>query len=167
MTEQEIMKRIVQTKQQLNELRVELEKLENEQSFKRVAFGEKYYRIREHSDSYAYITCVYECLGSDDASNYANNNYFHSAERASEVLDKIKFLLKIERLHDNYCPEYTPNFEADLPKYFILYNPTNKKYFYSEAPYRWIQSVSQVYFPSAEIAKKVCDRLNEEVIKNE
>ena len=156
---EELLKEIKETEEKLSKLKARLEKVNTDPTFERVGIGENYYSLSTLDGSF-FIVLDSEMDTPEDRDCFNKNNYFHSAERASEVLDKIKFLLKIERLHDNYCPEYTPNFEADLPKYFILYNHTNKKYFYSEATYWWIQSVSQVYFPSAEIAKKVCDRLS-------
>lgn len=40
---------------------------------------------------------------------FENNNYFLTKERAEEVADKINFLLKLERLHDTFCPDYKPD----------------------------------------------------------
>ena len=95
-----------------------------------------------------------------DEAAYNNNNYFHTKERAKEVVDKINFLLKLERLHDTFCPEYVPDWDDfGTFKFSVIYNPTDK---------RWYQTVTGVigtctYFPTKEIAQKVCDILNAEL----
>ena len=62
-----------------------------------------------------------------DKLNFENNNYFLTKERAEEVADKIKFLLKLERLHDIYCPDYKPNWNNEWEsKFYIFYKVVRK-----------------------------------------
>lgn len=93
------------------------------------------------------------------------NNCFKTKERAEEVANKIKFLLKLERLHDIYCPDYKPDdWEINsLKKYYVCYSPSRP------SGEKWrllitrnIKDAVQVYFPTREIAQKVCDILNSE-----
>lgn len=92
---------------------------------------------------------------------FENNNYFHTEERAEEVADKINFLLKLERLHDIYCPDYKPNWNNEWEsKFYIFYNIPYKKYQYSIS--YWTPYCSNIYFNSEEIAEKVCEILNKE-----
>lgn len=99
-----------------------------------------------------------------DISRFETNNYFHTKERAEEVASKINFLLKLERLHDIYCPDYVPDWDDfSTFKYSVIYNPAEK---------RWYQTVAGVietctYFPTREIAQKVCDILNAELKEQE
>lgn len=97
---------------------------------------------------------------------FDNNNYFHTEERAKEVANKINLLLKLERLHDIYCPNYVPDWRnCWLSKYYIYQDKSDKS-----MGNIWIYSAVsadsdavQVYFPTEEIAKKVCDILNAEL----
>lgn len=108
-----------------------------------------------------------ECVAStDDAGRYDkpwfdNNNYFYAEERAQEVADKVNFLLRLERLHDTYCPDYVPDWDDfSSYKYGIYYDHDKKIYkisSYYSAEHRFL-----VYFPTEEIAQKVCDILNKE-----
>lgn len=96
-----------------------------------------------------------------DADRFYNNNYFKTRKRAQEVADKINFLLKLERFHDTFCPGYVPdsdNFSSN--KYTIFYDHTEKIYeviCLSSTCHRTL-----AYFPTEEIAQKVCDSLNKE-----
>ena len=95
---------------------------------------------------------------------FKNNNYFLTKERAEEVADKINFLLKLERLHDMFCPDYKPDWEEgkDECKWFIRFDAKNKEYL---AFWTTIYRDATVYFDSKETAKKVCEILNKELEK--
>lgn len=99
-----------------------------------------------------------------DIQRFKNNCYFHTKERANEVASKINFLLKLERLHDTFCPDYVPDWENRwLSKHYIYQDKSMGN--------TWIwgktgidSDAVQVYFPTEEIAQKVCDILNKERI---
>lgn len=142
----------------------EIPKVEKELRFKNVkynvGYNKEYYSIRL-SDKGFVPSWIYEQKHSIDNMDFKNNNYFHTKERAKKVINKMKFLLKLERLHDIYCPDYVPNFtDKDELQYCVFYNyPTNK--------WEWAvgyntETITDVYFPTGEIAEKVCDILNEE-----
>ena len=95
-----------------------------------------------------------------DSAAYNNNNYFHTKERAQEVADKINFLLKLERLHDTFCPDYQPDWNDGKNKYFVFYDNTSKRYAFNAVAV--VEYEPGVYFPTGKIAKKVCDILNAE-----
>lgn len=95
-----------------------------------------------------------------DSAAYNNNNYFHTKERAQEVADKIDFLLKLERLHDTFCPGYKPDWNDGENKYFVFYDNTCKRYAFNAVAI--VEYEPGVYFPTGKIAKKVCDILNAE-----
>ena len=97
-----------------------------------------------------------------DKSNFENNNYFLTKERAEEVADKIKFLLKLERLHDTLCPDYKPDWDNDwMGKFYVLFDNGNGKYISNDA--YSVDSGTTVYFDSRETAEKVRDVLNKEI----
>ena len=81
------------------------------------------------------------------------------------MLDKIELLLKLERLHDIYCPDYMPNWESDSLKHYVGYNTFKEKW--CSCCVRVMEDAIQVYFPTHEIAQKVCDILNKEEQGNE
>lgn len=95
---------------------------------------------------------------------FKNNNYFHTKERAEEVADKINFLLKLERLHDTFCPDYKPDWDNDWKgKFYVLFDNGNGKYISNDAYFA--DSGTTVYFDSRETANKVCEILNKELEK--
>lgn len=137
----ELIKEVETYKATIEEYKAAMEKLKAEvkkTTFERVEKGEKYY--------------------------FKNNNYFLTKERAEEVADKINFLLKLERLHDIYCPDYEPDWEdgKDECKWFIRFDAKNKEYL---AFWTTIYRDATVYFDSKETAKKVCEILNKEIEK--
>ena len=92
---------------------------------------------------------------------FENNNYFLTKERAEEVANRINFLLKLERLHDIYCPDYKPNWNNEWEsKFYIFYNISYKKYQYGVT--YWTPYCPNIYFNSEETAEKVCEILNKE-----
>lgn len=97
----------------------------------------------------------------NNKTDFEGNNYFHTEQRAQEVADKINLLLKLERLHDTFCPDYVPNFnDTGTTKWYLFVNTHDKKWHW-ETCHACTNGVL-VYFPSAEIAQKVCDILNAE-----
>ena len=133
----------------------------SEPKFERVEFGHNYYYVASYSEG------IKVCKESEDHTStdngfYDSNNYFYTKERAQEVADKINLLLKLERLHDTFCQDYVPDWnDKDKVKYYVFKNK-----FISIS--RWdigyvsTSDISDVYFPTEEIAKKVCDILNAE-----
>ena len=75
--------------------------------------------------------------------------------------------MKLERLHDIYCPNYKPNWheESGSIKHCIAYDTSRAKWDSCNA--QIMEDAIQVYFPTDEIAQKVCDILNREEQNNE
>lgn len=154
----------------IKEIEAEKEQLikeQNEPKFE-VAQDEKYYFVDFYSRgcNLAVTSDVY-VNNFGDKERVEQNNCFKTKERAEEVLDKIKFLLKLERLHDIYCPNYKPNWheESGSIKYCITYDTSRAKWDSCNA--QIMKDAIQVYFPTDEIAQKVCDILNSEEQNNE
>lgn len=134
---------------------------ELEPKFERVEFGHNYYYLNFYSEG------LKVCKESEDHTNvdngyYGSNNYFHTRERTQKVADKINFLLKLERLHDVYCPDYVPDWnDWRDEKWEIDYENSQGRYRTLGTPST--ESKTAVYFPTKEIAQKVCDILNAEL----
>jgi len=147
----------------IREIEKEIE--QNEPKFERVKKGERYFMIGSVDGKVVvYNESDVRCEIDDNC--FDNNNYFKTPERAQEVVDKINFLLKLERLHDTFCPDYVPNFDSSINyKYAIYYDYDDK--IYEPTPYYLTEHRTLVYFPSEEIAQKVCNILNKERENND
>lgn len=151
-------------------------KQENETAVERAGIGDRYYYIDFGVDMGVCVLYGIErqpgissYLDKDNDRNKAffeHNNYFHTSARTHEVADKIKFLLKLERLHDTYCPDYVPDwdFVSEL-KYYVSYDIGYGKYTVRGTNDNKLEM--NVYFATREIAEKVCEVLNAELNKNE
>ncbi len=153
----EIEERIRNAEELLTSLRNELQQAKAAEIFNRVPEGESYYTV---------FLNIYGAVTENNIDDYdpwddtavENNNYFRSEERACQVADKISYLLLIERVHDIFCPDYTPNWDTNENKYFVMYNHTDRKY--TETMTRQNQNLTQTYFPDRATAQRACDYLN-------
>ena len=133
---------------------------ESEPKFERKV-NEEFYYIEDNGSME-----VCSCYDGNDivsTNQFKGNNYFHTEERAQKVADKINLLLKLERLHDTFCPDYIPDWgNCWLPKYYIYQDKSTGNIWIYGAVSADSDAV-QVYFPTEEIAQKVCDILNAEL----
>lgn len=137
---------------------------ESEPKFERKV-NEEFYYI-EDNGSMEVCSC-YD--GNDIVSTYQfkGNNYFHTEERAQEVADKINLLLKLERMYDTFCPDFVPDWNNYNERKFVV-NVVYKGKGYSNkgelvaSHTIGTKNFAEVYFPTLEIAQKVCDILNAE-----
>lgn len=143
----------------------EIKKLEAEKerpAFERVEEGKKYYTVTAGSYNGIFVKGYIEEYMRFDKLNFENNNYFLTKERAEEVADKIKFLLKLERLHDTFCPDYKPDWnDKSKTKWTVAFDYDEKKY----KPYWTIVTDNRtiVYFNDSKTISKVCEILNKEI----
>ena len=138
-----------------------LEAEKEEPAFERVEEGKKYYAVAFESYEGFFIKEYIEENMRFDKTMFKNNNYFLARERAEEVADKINFLLKLERLHDIYCPDYKPDWNDDATtKWYVVFNSDQKVY----TSY-WTNFIDdkRSHFDSEETAEKVCEILNKEL----
>jgi hypothetical protein len=137
-----------------------------EPKFERVEFGHGYHYVAFYSGG------LKVCKESEDHTNtdngfYINNNYFHTKERAQEVADKINLLLKLERMYDTFCPDFVPDWNNYNERKYVV-NVVYKGKGYSNkgelvaSHTIGTKNFAEVYFPTLEIAQKVCDILNAE-----
>lgn len=135
---------------------------ESEPKFERIKKNENYYYL-EFGSALGTVT-IYSDTDTGhhiDKNRFDNNNYFHTEQRAQEVADKINFLLKLERLHDTFCPDCVPDWNDNENKYFVLYDNHSKRYAFNAVAV--VEYKPIVYFPTRVIAQKVCDILNAEL----
>lgn len=140
---------------------IEKEIKQDEETMERVKKGEDYFMvIIDYVHGEAIADNMHEEYDYVDDSRFDNNNYFKTRERTQEVADKVNFLLKLERLHDTFCPD-------EGGKYYISQNTESGRYCYGYIRNVPITFPISVMFPSEEIAQKVCDILNKECENNE
>lgn len=134
---------------------------DDDKEFKRVDKGKYYYSIKMFDGKFV-IGKFMECGITGDEIYFNNNNYFLTQERVQEVADKLNHLMRIERLHDELCLDYRPNWQdKDETKWVIYYDAEINYYLVDD---RWVyKDVINTYFPTKEIAKKACDILNAEL----
>lgn len=129
-------------------------KAQNDAKFERVPDGKPYYTLLAINGAFVdNHTAESHWIIDDD--RFDNNNYFKTRERAQEVADKINFLLKLERLHDTFCPN-------EGGRYYIAQNTESGRYCYGYIRDIPLAFPTSVMFPSEEIALKVCNILNKE-----
>lgn len=140
--------RIKELEDELKELREE-EKMRKEQREPKPwkpKCMERYYFIKNGF----YVGCCRSQNNRTDKRNFEIGNCFPTRERAEQVADKIKFLLRLEFLHDKYCPGFLNKQDYK-----------NSIFRASEGQeYQVFKSVG-VYFGDEEVIKKV-----EEELKN-
>ena len=138
---------------------------EKEPKFERVKENEKYYFVDfdcYRKDVGWFVRSDTEDGHSFDKAMYNSENYFHTEQRAQEVANKFNFLLKLERLHDIYCSDYRPDWDDDDEyKYSVHYDNEDK--YYRVSALCVVEHKSDVFFPTRNIAQKVCDILNAEL----
>ncbi len=130
-------------------------------SFCRVKKGSKYTTIFTNQGDFKVQA---ECdTGTNDrtaGSRFIRNNYFHSQIRAEETARQLRYILRLARLKDTFCPEYTPNLkDRNEPKYGVYWSEKDKEYKYTI--YTEFDP-AKTYFPTAETAKEVCRILTQE-----
>lgn len=138
---------------------------ESEPEFERVKDREYYHSVGCHfCNEGEMVACRhYENHDRGDDKYFANNNYFRTEKRAKEVASKINLLLKLERLHDTFCPDYVPDWgNRWLSKYYI-YQDKSMGNIWIWGEVNTDSDAVQVYFPTEEIAQKVCNVLNAEL----
>lgn len=128
--------------------------------FKRVNINESYYYVTTRTGEFQ-TEKEAEKFWRFDNTRYNDNNYFYTKNRAEEVVQKIKYLLKLERFYDMFCPDYKPNWNIrNIFKYYIAYDFTDHKYVWNSTCIKLNKCLT--YFPTREIVEKICDILNNE-----
>lgn len=125
----------------------------------KVSIGSNYYTI-VIKDGEMFTDYSIEMADEYDVGCFETNNYFHTEERAEEVLNKIKMLLRLERLHDTLCPDYKPLYRGREHRYLVSYSILGKQWKVFDSI--TLDKRPNAYFPTEEIAQKAADILNKE-----
>ena len=160
MNHKEIMGKISELEQQIAELKKAAQKQDEPKAWKPKA-EEDYWYISESMSA----TNADFCEDDFDNRVIKSNNCFPTKERAEKVAKKIRMLLKLERYHDMFCPDYVPDWSSDDAKFIVDYDEGEKQWRCDRV--FLIRDATQVYFDSKETAQKVCDLLNGEDEENE
>lgn len=126
----------------------------------------------EIGDSYFYISSNFEAMNkvkgttSFETDRISNGNCFKTKERAEQVAEKMRLLLRLEQLHDMLCPDYVPDWSnEDEHKFYLFYDgkASNWKYTY------WSTFDFRIgeYFDTEENAEKAAEILNKEMKKSD
>ena len=99
-----------------------------------------------------------------DEELYNNNNYipYKYPLVAKELLDIIRFNMFLTRQKLIYCPDFVPNKDYDKATkamYVVRYDSVQER-FYPDFKH-FLTKIPTVCFPSAEIAEKICAKLND------
>lgn len=101
----------------LEELKKEAEMQKKHEEWK---FGEKYFYI---SQSGRVIQEMFTEHRTDIArKNFGN--FFPTKERAEQVAEKMRLLLRLEQLHDQLCPGYEPDWDGTA-KFLVAFDHTD------------------------------------------
>lgn len=92
-------------------------------------------------------------------------NCFPAKERAEQVAEKIRLLLRLEQLHDMLCPDYVPDWEKEKDKFCLCYHHEGKQW--SVESWLFFESQGFVWFDTFENAEKAAEILNKEMKKSD
>lgn len=103
------------------------------------------------------------CNMNDDvySYNFEIGNCFPTEERAEQVAEKMRLLLRLEQLHDMLCPDYVPDWKDDRLKFQVYFSHLQGKYDTSCST--GIENPCMVVFDTNENAEKAAEILNKEL----
>lgn len=120
--------------------------------------GEEYFFV--NNDLSIYCFCNYN--GEEDRYNFEIGNCFRTGERAEQVAEKMRLLLRLEQLHDMLCPDYEPDFGSGEATYCLYYDYSSS-HWAAEGWYDCNCRVNGPYFDTLENAEKAAEILNKEM----
>ena len=120
--------------------------------------GEEYFFV--NNDLSIYCFCNYN--GEEDRYNFEIGNCFRTGERAEQVAEKMRLLLRLEQLHDMLCPDYVPDFGSGEATYCLYYDYSSS-HWAAEGWYDCNCRVNGPYFDTLENAEKAAEILNKEL----
>ena len=119
--------------------------------------GEEYFTIGNSVDVFQYT--YYE--DSIDESNIQFGNYFRTEERAEQVAEKMRLLLRLDQLHDMLCPDYVPDWKDDRLKFYVYFDHEQGSLNITASSF--CDALSLVTFETRENAEKAAEILNKEM----
>lgn len=125
-------------------------------------YREVYFFINE---DFAIGNFVYDDDSTDDKF-IKSGNCFRTEERAEQVANKMRLLLRLEQLHDMLCPDYVPDFGSGEATYCLYYDYSSSRWAV-EGWYDCNCRVNGPYFDTEENAEKAAEILNRELEESE
>lgn len=123
--------------------------------------GEKYFTIENSFYAFQYTYCE-DII---DEPKILSGNCFRTEERAEQVAEKMRLLLRLEQLHDMLCPDYVPDWEDSEAKFYV---------YFSHIQNNWRVGCStaweypcMVIFDAEKNAQKAAEILNKEMKKSD
>lgn len=138
----------------LEELKKEAEMQKKQEEWK---FGEKYFYISQSGR----VICEMFTEHRTDIARKNFGNFFRTRERAEQVAEKMRLLLRLEQLHDMLCPDYVPDWEGDRLKFQIYFSHSQGEY--GKSCSTGIESPCMAVFDTEENAEKAAEILNKEL----
>lgn len=127
--------------------------------FERVAIGEEYCTICTVPANGNIIVATKKEVGdSFDDGCFKLGNYFFSEKNTEKAIDKICFMLMMEKYHSAYCPDYYPDETKEKLFHTVFYDKEIESYVPVTLT---VLNGALTYFETKEIAKTVCEILNE------
>lgn len=120
--------------------------------------GEKYFTIENSFYAFQYTYCE-DII---DEPKILSGNCFRTEERAEQVAEKMRLLLRLEQLHDMLCPDYVPDFGSGEATYCLYYDYSSS-HWAAEGWYDCNCRVNGPYFDTLENAEKAAEILNKEL----
>ena len=120
-------------------------------------YGEAYFAIENAVDVVRYI---YVGDGIDE-SCILSGDYFPTRKRAEQVEKKMRFLLRLEQLHDMLCPDYVPDWESDEAKFYVYFSHIQNNWRVGCSTAWWYPCM--VVFDTEKNAQKAAEILNREL----
>jgi len=156
-------KELEQLEAEIELLKLDEEKKKSYEEYSRVGKDETYYSVAILGKGRPYIVDRQDNHkdkpATDATYSYENNNYFKSEKEANKMVDAIKFLFKLQRFYDIYCPNYKPDwFNSSEEKFIVYYDHIKKEYSWTIR--NTFDYKTTICFPTKDIAEKVCKRLN-------
>lgn len=138
----------------LEALRKEAEAQKKQEEWK---FGEKYFYV---SPSGRVIQEMFTEHRTDiTRKNFGN--FFRTRERAEQVKEKMRMLLRLEQLHDMLCPDYVPDWKDDRLKFYVYFDHEQGSLNITASSF--CDALSLVTFETRENAEKAAEILNKEL----
>ena len=88
-------------------------------------------------------------------------NFFPTEERAEQVAEKMRLLLRLEQLHDMLCPDYVPDWKDDRLKFYVYFDHEQGSLNITASSF--CDALSLVTFETRENAEKAAEILNKEM----
>ena len=138
----------------LEELRKEAEMQKKQKEPK---LGEKYFYISQFGRA---ILDTFTQHPTDFARKNLGN-FFSTEERAEQVAEKMRLLLRLEQLHDMICPDYVPDWGNYGQKFLVYFNHAENRWHIGASNAFELRCAT--YFDTEENAEKAAEILNKEM----